>query len=182
MAPASPGLPVFARRKRSVFKGPMANSNSSPNGLGRVAMGTTKSRSGSIQGRRSGEVIGGIQEEEEEEDEEDDGVGGIDEHEGILANALIDDDEGKWEDADQFGPDLDSPIPMVETGVGLLAPPIMLAADPDRNSSVGSGPLTYEALRKKDALDEESAASDKAASLNSLGKGKDKVDAVAVTD
>jgi serine/threonine protein kinase len=178
IGPSSPGLPVFARRKRSVFKGPMANS-SSPSGLGRVAMGPTKSRSGSIQGRRSGEVIGGIQEEEEEEeeDEENELVGGIDEHEGILANAIIDDDEGKWEDTDQFGPELESPLPMVETGAGLLAPPLLLNTDPERNSSVGSGPLTHEALRKKDALDEESAASDKA---TSLGKGKDKVDAVAV--
>jgi hypothetical protein len=157
----------------------MANS-SSPSGLGRVAVGT-KSQSGSIQGRRSGEVIGGIQEEEEEDDDEEgELVGGIDEDEGILANAIIDDDdEGKWEDADQFGPELESPLPIVETDVGPLAPPILLNMDPDRNSSIGSGPLTHEALRKKDALDEESAVSDKAASL---GKGKDKVDAVAVLD
>jgi hypothetical protein len=94
-----------------------------------------------------------------------------------LANAIIDDDEGKWEDADQFGPELESPLPMVETGAGLLAPPLLLNTDPERNSSVGSGPLTHEALRKKDALDEETAASDKA---TNLGKGKDKVDAVAV--
>ena len=40
---------------------------------------------------------------------------------------------------------------------------------------MGSGPLTQEALRKKDALDEETAASDKAASLN---KGKEKADAL----
>jgi hypothetical protein len=37
--------------------------------------------------------------------------------------------------------------------------------------------LTHEALRKKDAEDEEKAASEKA---SSVGKAKDKVDAVAV--
>lgn len=175
IAPGSPGLPVFARRKRSVFKGPITTS-SSPSGLGRIPM-ATKPRSGSLQGQQNTEGIGGIQEEEEEEeegDQEHELVGGIDEDEGILANAITDDDEGKWEDTDQFGPELDSP-PMQEIGIGFLAPPKILNADPDRNSSVGSGPLTHEALRKKDALDEETAASDKAASL---GKGKEKGDAL----
>lgn len=173
LGPSSPGLPVFARRKRSVFKGPMANS-SSPSGLGRVAMGT-KSRSNSIPGRRSTEVIGGIQEEEEDiEEEEDELVGGIDEDEGILANAMHDDDAGKWEDTDQFGPELESAVaPMPESGIRLLAPSRLSEAEADRASSVGSGPLTHEALRKKDALDEETAANDK-------GKGKDKVEPVAV--
>lgn len=136
----------------------------------------TKPRSGSLQGQQNTEGIGGIQEEEEEEeeDQEHELVGGIDEDEGILANAITDDDEGKWEDTDQFGPELDSP-PMQEIGIGFLAPPKILNSDPDRNSSVGSGPLTHEALRKKDALDEETAASDKAASL---GKGKEKGDAL----
>jgi len=134
----------------------------------------TKPRSGSLQGQQNTEVIGGIQEEEEEEDQEDELVGGIDEDEGILANAAItDDDEGKWEDTDQFGPELESPVPMQEIGIGFLAPPQISHADPERTSSVGSGPLTQEALRKKDALDEETAASDKAASL---GKGKEKSD------
>jgi serine/threonine protein kinase len=173
IAPGSPGLPVFARRKRSVFKGPITTS-SSPSGLGRVPMGT-KPRSGSLQGQQNTEVIGGIQEEEEEEDQEDELVGGIDEDGGILANAITDDDDGKWEDTDQFGPELESPVPMQEIGIGFLAPPQILHSDPDRTSSVGSGPLTQEALRKKDALDEETAASDKAASLN---KGMEKVDAL----
>lgn len=172
--PSSPGLSVFARRKRSIFKGPMANT-ASPSGLGRVPI-TSKSRSGS-QGRRSTEVIGGIQEEEEEEDEEGDLVEG---GEGILDNALIDEDEEdeKWEDTDQFGPELGSPTPVADPNLGLLAPPPALdAIGPDRTSSVGSGPLTHEALRKKDAEDEEKAASEKA---SSVGKAKDKVDAVAV--
>jgi hypothetical protein len=66
MPPPSPGLSVFARRKRSVFKGPGGLALSLP-GLGAVApsgvRGERGSRSGSVQGRRSGEVI-------EEEDEE----------------------------------------------------------------------------------------------------------------
>ena len=135
----------------------------------------TKPRSGSLQGQQNTEVIGGIQEEEEEEeeDQEHELVEGMDENDGILANAIIDDDESKWEDADQFGPELESPVPMEEIGIGFLAPPQILHSDPDRTSSVGSGPLTQEALRKKDALDEETAASDNAASL---GKGKEKTE------
>lgn len=145
-----------------------------------MAIGT-KSRSNSIPGRRSTEVIGGIQEEEEDiEEQEDELIGGIDEDEGILANALHDDDAGKWEDTDQFGPELDSAAaPMPESGIRLLAPSRLSDADADRASSVGSGPLTQEALRKKDALDEETAANDKAASLD---KGKDKVEPVAVSN
>ena len=104
-------------------------------------------------------------------------VGGIDEDEGILANAMIDDDGGKWEDADQFGPELENTSGMPESGIRLLAPSIMSDAEGDRASSIGSGPLTHEALRKKDALDEETAANDKAASL---GKGKEKIDPMDV--
>lgn len=154
----------------------MANA-ASPSGLGRVPM-TSKSRSGS-QGRRSTEVIGGIQEEEEEEDEEGDFVEG---GEGILDNALIDEDEEdeKWEDTDQFGPELGSPTPVADPNLGLLAPPPALdSIGPDRTSSVGSGPLTHEALRKKDAQDEEKAASEKA---SSVGKAKNKSDVVAALD
>lgn len=164
-APASPGLPVFARRKRSVFKGPMANA-SSPSGLGRVPMAPS-SRSGSIPGRRSAEIIGGI--EEEEEDEHGELVEGIDEDEGILANAVIDedeDDEEKWEDADQFGPELGSAAPANEADTGMLEPPSTLGDFSDRNSSTASVPLTHEALKQKDAQDEEKAASE--------GKGKSK--------
>lgn len=140
---------------------------------------TSKSRSGS-QGRRSTEVIGGIQEEEEEEDEEGELVEG---GEGILDNALIDEDEEKWEDADQFGPELGSPTPAADPNRGLLAPPPALdAIGPDRTSSVGSGPLTHEALRKKDAEDEEKAASEKASSVGKSSKSKDIADTVAVKD
>lgn len=97
--------------------------------------------------------------------------------EGILDNALIDEDEEKWEDADQFGPELGSPTPVADPSLGLLVPPPALdSIDPDRTSSVGSGPLTHEALRKKDAEDEEKAASEKA------GSAKDKADIVAVVD
>lgn len=140
---------------------------------------TSKSRSGS-QGRRSTEVIGGIQEEEEEEDEEGDLVEGIEGGEGILDNALIDEDDEKWEDADQFGPELGSPTPVADPNHDLLAPPPALdTIGPDRASSVGSGPLTHEALRKKDAEDEEKAASEKA---SSVGKSKDNAEVVAVKE
>jgi hypothetical protein len=60
---ASPGL-VFAKRKRSPFKGPMlhVSQHGSPS-IGR-ARSENNSRSASVQGRRSGEII-----EEEDEDE-----------------------------------------------------------------------------------------------------------------
>lgn len=124
------------------------------------------SRSGSTPGRRSAEIIGGI--EEEEEDEHGELVEGIDEDEGILANAVIDeddDDEEKWEDADQFGTEL---APVTEANAGLLAPPPGLDEVASRNGSTASVPLTREALQQKNAQDEEKAASE--------GKGKEKAD------
>jgi hypothetical protein len=57
LPPPSPGLPIFAKRKRSVFKGPMLS-------LSTVSRRDTGSRSNSVQGRRSEEAIA-------EEDEED---------------------------------------------------------------------------------------------------------------
>jgi hypothetical protein len=72
--PASPGFPsglVFAKRKRSPFKGPMLNVNTqggnSPANWRRG--GEAASRNTSVQGRRSGEILG-ITEEDEEEDED----------------------------------------------------------------------------------------------------------------
>ncbi|KYG50682.1 hypothetical protein M433DRAFT_138913 [Acidomyces richmondensis BFW] len=94
LAPSSPGLPVFARRKRSVFKGP---GSSSPAGFGRVMLGSS-SRSGSVQGRRSGEMITGITEEEEEEGEEldDEEVEEVDH----FALAKMEEDEEDKEEVD----------------------------------------------------------------------------------
>ncbi|KAI9695127.1 MAG: hypothetical protein M1820_008895 [Bogoriella megaspora] len=66
--PASPGL-VFAKRKRTPFKGPMLGVHHSPGARGREGSQGGGSRSGSVQGRRSGEVM--IVEEEEDEDEEE---------------------------------------------------------------------------------------------------------------
>lgn len=64
--PSSPGLhPVFARRKRSVFKGP-TNLGGGASPRTRSTGSAEGSRSASLQGRRSGEVI---QEEDEDEDE-----------------------------------------------------------------------------------------------------------------
>jgi serine/threonine protein kinase len=71
--PPSPGFPsglVFAKRKKSPFKGPMLNTNTqgSPAAAWRRA-GEAGSRSHSVQGRRSGEIMGITEEEEEEEEE-----------------------------------------------------------------------------------------------------------------
>ncbi|KAH7072773.1 kinase-like domain-containing protein [Paraphoma chrysanthemicola] len=76
--PPSPGFPsglVFAKRKRSPFKGPMLNVNTqgSPGGWRRTS--DAGSRSHSVQGRRSGEIMGITEEEEEEEVEEVDDFG-----------------------------------------------------------------------------------------------------------
>jgi hypothetical protein len=63
--PNSTGGLVFAKRKKNIFKGPMLNT-SSPNpasGSGHIRAGS-HSRSASVAGRRSGEII-----EEEDEDE-----------------------------------------------------------------------------------------------------------------
>ncbi|KAI9720918.1 MAG: hypothetical protein M1828_005488 [Chrysothrix sp. TS-e1954] len=59
--PPSPGL-VFAKRKRTPFKGPMLGPGSGPT----KRRDSSNSRSGSVHGRRSGEII---QEEDEEEDD-----------------------------------------------------------------------------------------------------------------
>jgi serine/threonine protein kinase len=63
--PNSTGGLVFAKRKKNVFKGPMLNTSSpSPaSGSGHIRAGS-HSRSASVAGRRSGEII-----EEEDEDE-----------------------------------------------------------------------------------------------------------------
>lgn len=67
--PSSPGL-VFAKRKRSPFKGPMlaVNTQGSP-AWRRGSDASGGSRSQSIQGRRSGEIMGITEEDEEEEEE-----------------------------------------------------------------------------------------------------------------
>ncbi|KAF1949369.1 kinase-like protein [Byssothecium circinans] len=70
MPPSSPGL-IFAKRKRSPFKGPMLNLNfgggsPAPRTRGEGGQG---SRSTSVSGRRSGEIVG-IEEEDEDEIEE----------------------------------------------------------------------------------------------------------------
>jgi serine/threonine protein kinase len=68
---ASPAGLVFAKRKRNVFKGPMLNVTSSPNANTSNSSDTRSkgghSRSTSLAGRRSGEII---QEEDEDEVEE----------------------------------------------------------------------------------------------------------------
>ncbi|PVI01313.1 hypothetical protein DM02DRAFT_358642 [Periconia macrospinosa] len=82
MPPSSPGL-IFAKRKRSPFKGPMLNLNSSHNGspAARMRGEGQSSRSTSIQGRRSGEIMG-IEEEDEDEVEE------VDDFSPVLENGM----------------------------------------------------------------------------------------------
>lgn len=168
--PGSPGVPVFARKKRSVFKGPMQTSGSSPSGFGRTPM-ATGSRGTSVQGRRSGEIVGGIAEEEEDEEAE----------EGILSHGVVneeaEDEDEKWEDADQFGPELPSPTPGAATDEAvspllpvsdLDLPPVFPPTDEGkgkdtRNLSTASIPLTQEALAEKDKQDEERKATEEQA-------------------
>ncbi|KAK1919623.1 hypothetical protein P3342_001915 [Pyrenophora teres f. teres] len=73
LPPQSPGL-VFAKRKRTPFKGPMINTSGNPAGSGwrsRGGEGGTGSRGTSVQGRRSGEILGITEEDEEEEEVEE---------------------------------------------------------------------------------------------------------------
>ncbi|XPS79302.1 hypothetical protein M3J07_011304 [Ascochyta lentis] len=68
--PPSPGL-IFAKRKRSPFKGPnLGQPNTTTSPWRSRSGGETASRGASVQGRRSGEIMGITEEEEEEEDEE----------------------------------------------------------------------------------------------------------------
>lgn len=130
-------------------------SSSSPSGLGRVPF-ATGSRSDPLQGRRSGEIVGGIAEEEEEEDDLDG---------GFFGNAIPADqeDDEKWEElGDQFGPELRSPGALTEE---TLTPPVAALEEEDEPpdadfggrtsvaSTTGSVPLTHEALAQKDAAD-----------------------------
>lgn len=95
--PASPGLPVFARRKRTPFKGPMMmmiggqHHGSSPGGRSREgSLGQAGgSRSGSVQGRRSGEVIAEEDEEELMEEEEEEEVEEVDAFSPVEAGDFV---------------------------------------------------------------------------------------------
>ncbi|KAF2209884.1 hypothetical protein CERZMDRAFT_46411, partial [Cercospora zeae-maydis SCOH1-5] len=98
-APSSPGLPKFARRKRSVFKGPMHNHGGSAPAGGRTPVNTSRNGSVSGQGRPSVEMaMPGLTEEDEEEEED------------------VEDDVDFEEDEDQralrlqFGPELNSAV------------------------------------------------------------------------
>lgn len=154
-APSSPGLPKFARRKRSVFKGPMHN-NGSPSGFNRTPSGG--SRSASVQGRPSGEMMPGLTEEDEEE-------------------AEVEEEMEEYEE-DQFGPELAGVVSNDEAttnadGVEPVSPlsPIPGEEENPLNAAVevlaaGSGqPLTAEALAK---LSEEEAALEEKASKKSV--------------
>ncbi|CBX97170.1 hypothetical protein IAQ61_007897 [Plenodomus lingam] len=110
--PQSPGF-VFAKRKRSPFKGPMlsvttsssamASAHGISNGIGG---GAWRSRSGSeggsratsVQGRRSGEIMG-ITEEEEEDVDEIEEVEEVDFRVALGAGEFIEEEEGGEEGA-----------------------------------------------------------------------------------
>jgi len=83
MPPPSPGLSVFARRRRNVFKGPSLSV--AVGGALAHARGERDSRSGSVQGRPSGEQII----EEEEEDDGDDDVEEVDEFSPVKAGETV---------------------------------------------------------------------------------------------
>ena len=134
----------------------------------------TGSRSTSIQGRRSGEIIGGIEEEEEGEEPKEDGILGN--HAIVDEEEEDDGDDEKWVDADQFGPELSSPTPGAVTD-DPVSPPVpvpdlvipsgfsVVEEDEEttkandvanlapRNVSTASIPLTEAALAKKDKQD-----------------------------
>ena len=65
----SPGL-TFAKRKKTPFRGPMLHINPSRSPAGRGRDSGTGSRSTSVAGRRSGELVPPVQEENEDEIEE----------------------------------------------------------------------------------------------------------------
>ncbi|KAK3117683.1 hypothetical protein LTR53_000711 [Teratosphaeriaceae sp. CCFEE 6253] len=170
LGPGSPSLPVFARRKRSVFKGPMAGlgaSSSSSAAAGGRSVGT--SRSGSVP-RRSGEMITNITEEDEEEDDDGMGEGG-----GVFED-VEGEEEGEEEDRDQFGPELVLPGRLVGRDGGAehdghgggvvtpLSPMLTLGSGGGgvelpvlSESASGTTPLTAEALAKMEEQAEKAA-------------------------
>jgi serine/threonine protein kinase len=77
---SSPGSLVFAKRKRNIFKGPMLNVTSAPNGASGSGSGN-HSRSASVTGRQSKEII---EEEDEDEIEEVDAFTPLDAEEQIF--------------------------------------------------------------------------------------------------
>ena len=127
--PPSPSLPVFARRKRSVFKGP-GGVGGSPSAFGRAA----GSRSNSVP-RKSGELFHGITEEDEDEA-----------------------DETEVEEVDHFGGELglttsDGEVVVDEADTEPVSPlsPMPVEHEQPLVSAVGNGvPLTEEALAEKD--------------------------------
>ena len=135
--PGSPSLPVFARRKRSVFKGP-GGIGGSPSNM----MRTANSRSNSVP-RKSGEMIPGITEEDEEEDEEieDLEVEEVDHFEAELPRTS-DVDVG-----DEAGTTFTEPVSPLT--------PLPPAEHDSRILDVGAVPLTAEALAMKEEEEEE---------------------------
>ncbi|KAL6708748.1 hypothetical protein ACN47E_002444 [Coniothyrium glycines] len=106
--PPSPGL-VFAKRKRSPFKGPMLSVSTGSAAIpttswrnrnisgGSGGGGDPGSRGTSVQGRRSGEIMGITEEEEEVEDEDGMFVEEVEDFKGVLEEGefVVEEDEEK---------------------------------------------------------------------------------------
>lgn len=184
--PVSPGLPVFAKRKRSVFKGPMNNVSSSPSGFGRVPTSGSGSRSASVPGRPSGEMMPGV--EEEDEDEEGDVYEEVDQFGPdlrIVVDGFVVDEPATSAEGENFTAPVSPMSPMLEGEMELLgssAAAVAAAAAVAVNSSGDAGvegngnsggvPLTAEALAKME--EENDAALQEAEESSRKGKEKEK--------
>jgi hypothetical protein len=102
LPPPSPGLSIFAKRKRNVFKGPMLSLGGHHGGSPSTSRvrGENRSRSGSVQGRRSGEII--VEEEEDEDVEEVEEFSPIKEGGGEIVVEVEEPDEEPDRDVSQL--------------------------------------------------------------------------------
>ncbi|KAM3414503.1 Aurora kinase [Cercospora zeina] len=179
-APSSPGLPKFARRKRSVFKGPMHNHGGSSPAGGRTPVNTSRNGSVSGQGRPSVEMaMPGLTEEDEEEEEDVDDDVDFDEDEaqralrlqfgpelnsGVGENALTDDGAATTTNPGDTNTNVGellepisplSPLPGDDLDDKTLGAEIGLGVKGDRESGGSPQPLTAEALAKLASEEEE---------------------------
>lgn len=105
--PASPGLhPVFAKKKRTVFKGPTIGgvTTGSSSRAGRTTSGNTSvSRTSSLQGRETGGTA--IAEEDEDEENEDEFVvGEMPDPFDTMGGTVLEEQDELVEEVEAFGP------------------------------------------------------------------------------
>jgi hypothetical protein len=108
---------VFAKRKRSPFKGPMLtlgqHGGQHYQGSPAARRAEAASRSTSMQGRRSGEIVGIVEEEDEEEEEED--IEEVDEFSPVIGGEeVVDEGEVETKAGEQMPPTGE------ERGLGLV--------------------------------------------------------------